>query len=322
MDSMEDWQRIGESKDAFSPPIRLLIAIPTFNRLQIVDETVACLRKLDGGSTIGWLNWSVLVVDNASNDATFEALRSKYADWPRFSVVCEQIRGSSRARNRALDECSHDYIHFLDDECLVEDDFLERLGRLLKERMPLMYGGPVLPRYRQAMPRWYFEALGCMSVPALCGGSDRVSISGPNMGFRVSNLVSLGGFDEELGIHGGKLGYGEETDIELKFIARHGYEQLAFDRGLVAHHLTLPEKFRIKRLMMSNFLRGRARAELASREWYAAALLRRPTPEFRPDEQLKFPLPERSLLLLLGAVRRLGFLFQRLQNFVVRSAQE
>lgn len=99
----------------------LTIAIPTFNRKEVVSETVEALISSGQLGSI----FDLLVIDNASPDGTHQELLSKHGDVSGFRVLC-QTENLGFARNflSLLKACKTPYALILSDE---DDVILENL---------------------------------------------------------------------------------------------------------------------------------------------------------------------------------------------------
>jgi len=73
------------------------IAICTWNRAKLLDQTLAALCKLIVPSGI---SWEILVVDNSSTDDTPSVI-DQYSDRLPLHHLCEVKQGLSHARNCA-----------------------------------------------------------------------------------------------------------------------------------------------------------------------------------------------------------------------------
>jgi len=264
------------------------IAIPTHNRADLVVTAVESLRKQDNTGP----EWRVLVVDNGSTDATASRLQEIAGRWPRLTVEAEPTLGSSAARNRAIAACQSAYILFVDDDCTFPTDYVDRALSIIRDKAPVMFGGPIHPWYSDTPPNWFRDEYGSFSLPHGTGRSPRIYMSGANIGFLRQALLELGGFDASLGIHGAMRGYGEETEIEARIIAKRGTDAIWFDRDFINFHLVRPEKYRWRHLLADNFQRGLARAKVAAISQAAGPVTEPPIPDcLRPTPP---PPPPRS----------------------------
>lgn len=297
---------------AFLP--RLLVAIPTFNRSHIVEIAVKSLMSQANRGE----RWSVLVIDNASTDDTFSCIQGLAKTWPKLKVLQESIPGSARARNRAIEECEDAYILFTDDECIFPDNYVDKALEIIDQRRPMIFGGPVLPWYREPPPSWFLDEYGSYSLPHATGRASHISLSGANIGFATEALKTVGGFDSSLGIHGASLGFGEETDLELRILRRYGKNAIWFDPDFINKHLVLPSKYSWSELFAAHFKRGLARAEIQTSapifEGSDIPECLKPSP--RPETQPAHPVRWQNILYThgLGAVRKSGYLFGRIRK--------
>ncbi len=95
------------------------IIIPVYNRPRLVREAIA--SALEGG---GLLRREVIVVDDASTDETWEAVRS-LGDSVR-AIRLPRNAGQGGARNAGLDAATGRYVKFLDSDDLLVAAHLQR----------------------------------------------------------------------------------------------------------------------------------------------------------------------------------------------------
>lgn len=102
---------------------RISVVIPTFNRTDMLQETLRLLTKQTAAPT------DVVVVDNG----TRRTVVSQDATYPfelRYFRICAGA-GASQARNFGAAVAKGRYIAFLDDDDFWEPDYLERLSRIV-----------------------------------------------------------------------------------------------------------------------------------------------------------------------------------------------
>lgn len=86
------------------------------------------LRFLESISQIGYANYEVVVVDNASN---FDAKKEIQSRYPNVTVICSESNlGFAGGNNLGLQYCKGDYILFINNDTEVEPDFLNHLVQL------------------------------------------------------------------------------------------------------------------------------------------------------------------------------------------------
>src|SRR5437879_759573 len=121
-------------------PLTLTIAICTWNRAALLTQTLKRLQEL---ITPEGVEWTVLVVNNASTDDTATLLES-FAPPYSFRSVFESTPGLSAARNRALAENRSDFILFTDDDVLVDQNWLiQFIAAHRRHPDGAAFGGPI-----------------------------------------------------------------------------------------------------------------------------------------------------------------------------------
>ncbi len=116
---------------------RLSIVIVTFNSAAEID---ACLASLAPNAAA--VDFETLVVDNASNDGTTEAVRRR---WPGVQVLeAGQNLGFAGGSNLGITHSSGDLILLLNPDTIVRPGALEALLRALDARPDAAVAGPRL----------------------------------------------------------------------------------------------------------------------------------------------------------------------------------
>ena len=100
---------------------KISVILTTFNRKELlcraIDSVQAQTRPAD----------EIIVVDDGSTDGTAEAIKEKY---PGIQMLVQKNSGVSAARNRAIEECTGDWIAILDSD----DEWLpQKLARQMEE---------------------------------------------------------------------------------------------------------------------------------------------------------------------------------------------
>src|SRR5438876_989903 len=104
----------------------LSVVIPTRNRLGFLREAVESVRRQT------YANWELIVVDDASEDKTWDWLCSLEDSRIRTLRVKRRSERTS-ARNRGLAEARGDFVLFLDDDDRLLPRALKHLAAALEE---------------------------------------------------------------------------------------------------------------------------------------------------------------------------------------------
>ena len=133
--------------------IRLTVAIPTYNRADLLRQTLVGVTRQDFPAE----RFEVLVIDNNSTDRTREIVAQFGGVRPAPRHVVETRQGLDHARNRALAEARGEVVVFADDDILVESRWLRELtAPLLADAARVIgaVGGEVVPIFPDGLPPW------------------------------------------------------------------------------------------------------------------------------------------------------------------------
>ena len=110
----------GEGKMAEEPPT-VSVIIPTYNRKDMLRDTLHSLAQQT------YSNFEVIVVDDGSTDGTSELAEETFPFPLRYFRQSNQ--GATAARNLAARQSEADFLVFLDDDILLDPDYLTYLIR-------------------------------------------------------------------------------------------------------------------------------------------------------------------------------------------------
>ena len=222
------------------PPPALTVAICSKDRwdwLARLLDSLAPLRTEEDA-------FEVLVVDNASSDNRLEAVCAA-REWVRY--VREPLVGLNFARNRAIREAHGEVVAFLDDDVVVDGNWLRAMRRAWAANPDAgCVTGLVLPMALETEAQWLFEMRGGFrrDFRPLRFGSERYRErlhpcgagrfgAGANMSVQRAFVTQLGGFDEALDT-GRPLPGGGDLDIFYR-IVRSG-AKLVYEPQAAVYH--------------------------------------------------------------------------------------
>lgn len=93
------------------------VIIPTYNRINLLKMTLDQLKKL---KAVNSGHIEVIVIDDESTDSTENEIKQSYS-WVNYFK--QEKKGASAARNFGVKKSNSKFIHFLDSDDLVENDF-------------------------------------------------------------------------------------------------------------------------------------------------------------------------------------------------------
>jgi len=237
------------------PPPSLTVAICTKDRPENLARCLESLVKLQTpNKPEGSPCFEILVVDNAPSD---EQTKELVASLSTVRYVREPKPGLDFARNRGLEEATGDLLAFLDDDVVVDRQWLDGLMEAWAENPDAAaFTGLVLPYELATEAQILFEERGGFRrgfekirygqiLPGNplhpCGAG--IFGAGCNMAFRREILLKLGGFDDALDT-GAPLPGGGDLDIFYRVI-RAGYPLVYEPQYMVFHqHRREYEKLR------------------------------------------------------------------------------
>lgn len=178
--------------------LRISVVVPAYNEERYLADCLASLMRHTRPELA-----EIIVVDNASTDATGDIARS----FPGVSVVREETKGLLFARQRGLEVARGDVLACVDADSRVPASWFDTLIHAFRADPNLVcLSGPYtyfdLPRWQQMAVSSFWAVL---AAPAYaCTGYMAV---GGNFAARRSALLAIGGFDTSIRF------YGEDTDI-------------------------------------------------------------------------------------------------------------
>ena len=205
--------------------LSISVLIATHNRATLLERTLERLRvqSFQPGD-------EVIVVDNASTDATSEVIARMATRFPvplrgRF----DPSPGKALALNAAYPEGHGEILALTDDDVIVGEDWIETIRSLFQDPSLALVGGRVDPNWQRPAPAWLeVEQNGrytLMTSPlALLHYGEAQDLAGhtavgANMAVRRSVFEALGGFATHLGKRRGALLSGEDHDLCQRAVA-------------------------------------------------------------------------------------------------------
>lgn len=196
----------------------LSIIICTYNREKYIRPLLESIANNDYPNT----DYEIVLVDNNCTDNTCGVCKLFAAAHPEVTLryVVEPEQGLSAARNKGIKEAKGDIIIYVDDDALVDSDYIRQYAEHFAAHPATMAaGGPIEPLYETEEPSWmspYTKAL----LTAWMNYGDKVREypkgrypGGGNAAYRKEVFERVGLFNTELGRKGNLLLASEEKDI-------------------------------------------------------------------------------------------------------------
>ena len=255
------------------------VAICTYNRADLLDQTLEQMRHLQ---LPAGLDWELLVVDNNCSDHT-AAVVARYATELPIRALKEPRQGLSHARNCALEAARGELLLWTDDDVLVAPQWLAEYVRAMASHPEAgFFGGPVEPWFTLTPPRWlevnFAVFAGAYAVRSAPTGTRLLSDDsflpfGANFALR-REVIGDARFDTRLGRIGSQLISGEEVQFLSALIAG-GHSGLWIESASVRHYIP-PDRINQRYLGDYYYAKGQSRIRMLQPAGYPeAARLRR-----------------------------------------------
>ncbi len=229
--------------------------ICTHNREQYLGAAIDSLLA----QTLDCYEYEIIVVDNASTDATAAIAKSRADSTanngndsnPEVRYIYEPTLGLSVARNRGAKEARGQILAYLDDDAEASVEWLSELLMVFEANESIAIAGGkvtlIWPPDAQP-PRWLSDDLSS-SLGAYDLGDELTYIQRPsltprglNYAVRKSFLQAVGGFDTHLGRVGKNLLSNEEQQLTRLALERN--QQVAYVPTALAAHNVAPARMK------------------------------------------------------------------------------
>lgn len=170
------------------------IIVPVYNREEEVRELLESLvLQSDKGFEI------VIVEDGSSLPC--KATAEEYSSAVALQYFYKDNEGRSPARNYGMDHARGDYFIFVDSDCILPPDYIEKLRRCLNEKWRDCYGGPddAHSSFTDMQKAINFAMTSFLTTGGIRGGKVQMEKFVPrtfNMGFSRKVYEKVGGFRE------------------------------------------------------------------------------------------------------------------------------
>ena len=220
-----------------TPPPRVSVVICTRNRCgDLVNALRSAVEQQENAPP-----YEVVVVDNASTDATAHAV-NRFATNGTVRYVHEPTLGLCHARNTGWRTARGEYIAYLDDDATASPTWVAAVVEgFARSPQIAAVGGRVDPVWQAPRPAWLDNdvAVGLTIVnwsdaPTVLTDLETQWLVGANMAIRADVLRTVGGFRSELDRVGTKMLSSGDVFM-LREVVRLGYDCLYYPAMAVTH---------------------------------------------------------------------------------------
>lgn len=111
------------------------VIVPVYNRIDEVDDLLQSLSQQR------FTDFETIIVEDGSTMPCEETVK-KYQDRIDVKYYFKENEGRSIARNHGIERASGDYFIFFDSDCVIPEDYFEKLDRRLTATPLDCFGGP------------------------------------------------------------------------------------------------------------------------------------------------------------------------------------
>ena len=251
-----------------------IVCAYTFDRWALTARAIESLLRQSR-----FLCEILLIIDN--NDRLHDTFADYYSSRPGSLVVQvmknERTPGLSGARNTGISKAKGDFIVFLDDDALAEDDCIAALLSPYRADPTVQAtGGAATMCTTAPVPKWwppeYNWVVGCTYVGLPLTSSEVRNVMGCNMSVRTQTARTLGGFAETMG-RVGELPVGcEETDLCIRIAQQMPNAKIIYEPKAIAEHFVPARRLTARYFLSRCFYEGRSKALLSERVGPTASL--------------------------------------------------
>ncbi len=171
------------------------VIIPTLNRCDILTNAIESVRKQNFPDD----RYEIIVVDNGSEDRTFEVIQELNArNGKNIRYVFEERPGLHWARHAGAHAAEGEILAFTDDDAVAEPGWLSALERAYKEAGCECAGGRIYVHWIGEAPDWMGPHEGVVGRLDLGEVMKEVeTINGGNFSILKEFLYKVGGFNPD-----------------------------------------------------------------------------------------------------------------------------
>lgn len=287
--------------------VSLVICTCSFERWHDLSETIRSVRALAPAP-----DEIIIVVDHNPD------LKARVtAEFPDLIVTeNHETRGLSGARNSGIAAAGGTLIVFLDDDAIIDANWLSHIEPLCRQPNVLGAMGRIEPIWLGPRPRWFPEEFLWVVGCTYRGFPDKAApvrnLLGCSMALRRDVLDKAGGFNARLGRSEKKLAWScEETELCQRARSLHAGGDFIFEPAAMVQHKVPAKRLSLRYFLMRCYAEGRSKWEVSalatsknalSTEWtYVLQTLPRGIARGLADALLRFDIGGAGRALAIAA---------------------
>lgn len=218
--------------------MKVSVIICTCNRYELI------IRTLESIVNNAQQPHEIIIVDQSDEKGRMRAILTSLPFSSRLTIIPDDGKGLSRARNIGWKRAGGDLIAFTDDDAFVDGRWIQGILQSfsIKKFKTGITGGKIIPVFDEMNPDWRMPERWEYLYPAYDRGDHIGEYTNgelpPGASFAIlrSLLEKTGGFNERLGVIEGKKTqiYGEDSEVALQ-VQKLGY-QVVYNSNIIVYH--------------------------------------------------------------------------------------
>lgn len=202
------------------------IIVATYNRLPELQELIASVKAFDFPTD----RFELVISDDGSTDGTRSYLKQQSFPF-HLRYLHQENKGPGEARNHGMREAAGEYFLFIDSDCIIPPDYLQKIDRHLADEPLDAFGGPddCHPDFPPMLKAINYAMTSFLGTGGTRGSKKAVAKFYPrsfNMGIHRKVFADIGGMN--------KLRHGQDMDFSARIYAA-GYRVGLIPDAFVYH---------------------------------------------------------------------------------------
>ncbi len=199
--------------------IKYSIVIATYNRYISLQELINRLTKQENNEEL-----EIVIVDQTENYMEFSDSLSRQ----NITYIHSEVKGLSKSRNLGIQRAKGKYILIMDDDIMVETDYIRKLDEIVEKNECDVICGKILTMENNRPYSRYMS-----NKKTRINSINYNKCLSTTLCFNRKDLLRIGMFDNNFGV-AAKYGGSEETDLILRMLW--GNKKIVYYPELVVYH--------------------------------------------------------------------------------------
>ena len=242
------------------------IVVCTYNNAALLNLTLAALAKQQVSAEV---SWRILIVNNNCTDNTIDVVdKHSHAAAVQFEMIVETKQGLTPARLCGAKHAAAEWIAFVDDDCVLAEDWVEQVARFAVRHPSCgAFGGKIVPVWEMPPPSFVSNHLYAYAAKHHGETACRRSwLAGAGMVVRREALERCGWIDEQFleDRSGARLVSGGDMEIGLRIASRY---EVWYNPACIINHIIPARRMSIEYLRRIIYGLGASRHNAEALKW-------------------------------------------------------